>query len=204
MDLQVINNLKNGKVGVMPTDTIYGIVGSALNPKTVEEIYKLRKRSSDKPFIILISSMDDLKKFGISLTAKQKDFLQKNWPNPLSVVLPVSDDSWEYLHRGTKSLAFRMPKNERLLETLGITGPLVAPSANFEGKKPAETIEDARKYFGNKIDFYCEAARFSYVDEGKIKSQPSTLIELLENGEFKILRQGSFDLLISYQTITAD
>lgn len=184
-DQQIINLLKNGKIGVIPTDTIYGIVGSALNEETVDRIYRLRKRSSDKPMIILISSLDDLKKFDIILTDKQKEFLQKNWPNPLSVILPLAGEKFKYLHRGTNSLAFRMPKNNKLAEVIKKVGPLVVPSANFEGEKPSETIEEAKKYFGQKI---------FYVDGGKIKSQPSTLIKLKNNGSYIILRQGSFNI----------
>lgn len=182
----VIKLLKVGKIGIIPTDTIYGIVGSALNQETVEKIYKLRKRSLDKPFIILISSVDDLEKFDISLTEKQKEFLEKNWPNPLSVILPYFSQKFEYLHRGKHALAFRMPKDEELLELLKATGPIVAPSANPEGKKPAETIIEAKKYFGDKIDFY--------VDEGKIIETPSTLIELNQNGDIRILRQGNYKI----------
>ena len=72
MESEIVNLLKEGKVGVMPTDTIYGLVGSALNPQTVEEIYLLRKRATDKPFIVLISSINDLGKFGVFLTKEQK------------------------------------------------------------------------------------------------------------------------------------
>ena len=50
----IVTTLRNGGVGVVPTDTIYGIVGSALNPKTVARIYKLRRRNPKKPMIILI------------------------------------------------------------------------------------------------------------------------------------------------------
>lgn len=184
MKSRIIELLKAGQVGVMPTDTIYGIVGSALNPTTVEEIYDLRKREPDKPFIILISSLDDLKKFEVKLTKEQKDFLQKNWPNPLSVILVVNADKFKYLHRGKKSLAFRMPKEQKLLELLKQTGPLVAPSANLAGGKPAETIEDAKKYFGDKVSFY--------LDRGKLKSEPSTIIQLYEDGTRIVLRAGSF------------
>jgi len=184
--MDIVNILKNGGVVVMPTDTIYGIVGSVFKQKTVEKIYHLRKRNPDKPFIILISSIDDLEKFDIRLTHKQKEFLEKNWPNPLSVVLSCPDEKWEYLHRGTKTLAFRMPIDENLLELLKQTGPLVAPSANFEGEKPSETINEAKKYFGDNVAFY--------VDGGEIKSQPSTLIELKNNGSYIILRQGKFSI----------
>lgn len=192
MNEKIVNILKNGGVAVIPTDTIYGIVGSALSPNVVEKIYRLRKRTTNKPMIILISSLDDLKKFNILLTEKQQEFLKSHWPNPLSVILPIQDGEFEYLHRGTNSLAFRMPQDKRLMELLKETGPLVAPSANFEGEKPSETIDEAKKYFGDNVDFYCEATRFSYVDSGKIKSDPSTLIELTHNGSYIILRQGSF------------
>ena len=169
--MDIANILKNGGIGVMPTDTIYGIVGSAFNPQTVEKIYTLRKRSKNKPFIILISSLDDLKKFDIKLTGRQRNFLKKIWPNPVSVVLP----------RGKNSLAFRMPKKEKLLELLREVGPLVAPSANIEGQKPAQTLDEAKKYFGDQVDFY--------IDGGELIAKPSALIELASSG-IKVLRPG--------------
>lgn len=181
----IIKPLKNGQVAVLPTDTIYGIVGLARNPVVVKKIYKLRKRSSGKPFIILISSIDDLEQFNVRLTDAQIEFLQKNWPNPLSVVLECKSKKFKYLHRGTSSLAFRMPKDERILRILLETGPLVAPSANLEGEKVSETIDEAKKYFGNLV---------FYVDGGKVESQPSTLISLNRDGSYKILREGNFRL----------
>lgn len=186
MKSHIIKLLKKGKIGVMPTDTIYGIVGSALNPQTVEEIYTLRKRDKDKPFIILISSINDLKKFEVKLTKEQKDFLEKNWPNPLSVILVVNAKEFKYLHRGKNSLAFRMPKNRRLLDILKRVGPLVAPSANMAGEKPAEAVEEAKKYFEDRVSFY--------IDGGEVKSKPSTIIQLYEDGTRIIIRQGNFQL----------
>ncbi len=184
MDEKLISLLKSGGIAVVPTDTIHGIVGSALKPEVVEKIYQLRRRALDKPFIILIFSIKDLEKFGVKLTNKQKEFLEKNWPNPLSVILPVTSEKFKYLHRGTNSLAFRMPKNKRLLELSKNVGPLVVPSANFEGEKPSENIMEAKKYFGDKVDFY--------VDGGKLSSIPSTIVELNKDGIFKVLRQGAF------------
>ena len=184
--MDIVNILKNGGVVVMPTDTIYGVVGSALTPQAVEKIYQLRKRAKKKPFIILISSIDDLKKFDIKLTDKQGEFLEKNWPNTLSIILSVNSEKFKYLHRGKNSLAFRMPKDDKLSNLLKQTGPLVAPSANFEGEKPAVIIEEAKKYFGNSV--------LCYIDGGKIISKPSTLIELNNDGSYKILRAGEFKL----------
>lgn len=182
--MDLVDILKKGRLAVIPTDTIYGIVGSALNQKTVEKIYKLRKRTLDKPMIILISDIIDLQSFNISLTEKQKKFLQKVWPNPVSVILPMHSEKWKYLHRGTNSLAFRMPKRRQLRDLLKQVGPLVAPSANFEGKKVSQTIDEAKKYFGKKVAFY--------VDGGKLTTEPSTIIQLSSDGLPTILRQGLY------------
>ncbi len=165
-----ITILKKGGVGVLMTDTIYGIVGSALSQKTVERIYRVRKRSPDKPMIILIASQRDLKKFSVVLNKQTSGFLKKIWPGPVSMIMPCKEKRLNYLHRGTFTLAFRIPKDKRLQDLLKFTGPLVAPSANIEGMPPATTIEEAYDYFGKSIDFY---------EKGKVrKSHPSTLIEI--------------------------
>lgn len=177
--------MKSGHIGILPTDTIYGIVASALNQSAVDKLYKLRRHTPTKPFIILISSISDLAKFDVVLTNQQKDFLIQHWPNPLSVILSVTDPKWYYLHRGTNSLAFRLPNNSKLVQLLSQTGPLVAPSANFEGLVPASTITEAKNYFGNNISFY--------VDSGTFTAEPSTLIDLQTNTPI-ILRQGSYYL----------
>lgn len=184
---KTIAMLKNGGVGVMPTDTIYGLVGSALSKKAVFRIYKLRRRSPEKPFIILISSLKELGLFKIKLDVFSRKILDKVWPNPVSVVLPCPSKDFFYLHRGKKTLAFRLPKDRTLVRILKETGPLIAPSANLEGMVPAESIGQAKKYFGNKVDFY----------NGKktIKGQASTLIEI-KNRKINILRQGKTEIKI--------
>ena len=175
--------LKLGGVGIIPTDTLYGIVGGALKKETVERIYALRKRDLKKPMIILISGVGDLKKFGIILNSAQKKILSNIWPGKVSIVFDCKYKKFEHLHRKSKTLAFRLPADDELIGLLKKVGPLVAPSANLSGKKPAETYLEARKYFGEKVDFY--------VDSGKLKSKPSTIIKIGESGEIEILRQGA-------------
>ena len=181
--------LKAGGIGVMPTDTIYGLVDSALKPDTVARIYQIRKRSPNKPLIILISKLTDLKKFGVKLSPSQKEFLTKNWPGPLSVILPCPNVKFKYLHRGTKTLAFRLPSSRPLRELLASTGPLVAPSANPEGLPPAKTIKQAKDYFGDRIDFY---------SPGRVKNEPSTLISLVGE-KVVVLREGRVKKMINDQ-----
>ncbi len=174
--------IKRGAVGILPTDTIYGIVGSALLPKAVSRIYKLRKRNRRKPFIVLISSLKDLGLFGIGIDGKAAGILKHLWPGKVSVLLPVLRKKFLYLDRGTKRIAFRLPAGAGLRRFLKKTGPLIAPSANWEGYPPAKNIEEARRYFGDKADFY--------LDKGTLESLPSTLISL-EKGRVKIIREGA-------------
>jgi L-threonylcarbamoyladenylate synthase len=204
---QAIELLISGGIGILSTDTIYGIVGQALSAKAVERIYEVRKRRPEKPCIILIADIADVEKFGVILTEELRSLLSKLWPGPVSVVLPCEKAEFIYLHRGTKTLAFRLPADEKLQILLRATGPLIAPSANPEGLKPAVTIEQAKKYFGDAVDPHTttrsdgtisQEVNFSfgvgvdfYVDAGPRGGEPSTVVAV-QNGKVVILRQGAF------------
>ena len=166
--------LKDGGIGIVATDTIYGIVGQALNKSTVERIYKVKKRTPTKPFIILISSLSDLESFAIKIDERTKTILNSYWPGPVSVILDCTNDDFEYLHRGTHTLAFRMPAKPELHELIHITGPLVAPSANPEGLEPAVDIAAAIAYFDSTVDFY---------QEGIVTTKPSRIVRITDAGE---------------------
>lgn len=181
--IQLAEHLKKGSIAIIPTDTQYGIVTAAKDQTSVEKIYQLRKRSSDKPLIILIENIEQIKKMGIKLNPQEENILKKLWPNSVSIIIPADNPELEYLHRGKKSLAFRLPKTPWLQNLLKISGPLVAPSANLEGEKPSVTIEEAEKYFTDQVDFY--------LDDGDKTGRSSTIIKLLNNG-FEIIREGDF------------
>jgi L-threonylcarbamoyladenylate synthase len=167
---KIVKILKEGGIGVLPTDTIYGLVGSALNKETVERIYKVRKREKTKPFIVLISNVEDLKIFGIKLKPFQKNLIKKFWPGPYSLIFDCKSKKFEYLHRGKRSLAFRVPKPKWLRNLLRKVGPLVAPSANLAGMPYAKTIKEAKKYFNGSVDFY--------LDSGTINKRPSMIVDV--------------------------
>lgn len=180
---EIITILKNGGVGVLPTDTLYGLVGSALNKRTVKRIFALKKRSVKKPFIILIGKIADLESFDIVLDESAKKILLKFWPGPVSVILKSKNKNnrLSYLHPLNNTFAFRLPKPEWLKNLLLQTGPLVAPSANLEECPPAQSIKEAKKHFADKADFYVSA--------GLLKGLPSTLIAV-EGRSVIIKRQG--------------
>ena len=179
-DSSLIKILKDGGVVVMPTDTIYGIVGSALNKNTVERIYKIRKRTPEKPCIILIGDFSEVKKFGVTISEEQKNRIRE-YEGGVSVVLDCLEYEFEYLHRGTKTLAFRVPAPQEFKDLLLKTGPLIAPSANSEALPPSRNIQEARNYFGDSVDFY--------VDGGEISSKASKIIKLHTDGSVIIVRE---------------
>ncbi len=169
---ELVNSLKNGGVAVIPTDTVYGIVASALSEDAIEKIYGIKGREKNKPFIILISSLDDLKILDINLDEATKKTVEKYWPGKVSIVFPTS----------TGTLAARLPDYPKLLELIKKTGPLIAPSANPQGLIPAKNIQEAINYFGDKVDYY--------IDSGELDSSPSTLIKI-QDGKVVVLREGA-------------
>lgn len=176
------------KIIVLPTDTLYGICTSAFDKKAVERIYDIKGRDENKPFIILISKLKDLQDFGIDdeLLKMHKKVLSKVWPGKVSVILPIQKKflkKFEYLHRGTGKLAFRLPAKKFTVTLLKKFGSIVAPSANPQSLKPAETIKEAKKYFGDKVDLY--------IAGGRLKGSPSTIIEMTNDGEVNIVREGA-------------
>jgi L-threonylcarbamoyladenylate synthase len=162
--------LKNKEIGVILTDTIYGIIGLAQDNEISDRIYSVKKRDKDKPFIILISSIDDLRKFNIIVDETQRRLLGEFWPGPTSVVLG--------------DLAFRIPKKEDLIELINLTGPLIATSVNRQGETPINNINDAQDCFKDELDFY--------IDSGECKNSPSILVKL--DGEDVYILRGKICL----------
>lgn len=179
--------LKNDGVVVLPTDTLYGLVASVYSKKAIEKIYKIKERDKSKALIVLISSLKDLDIFGIKINKDQAKILEKFWPGKVSILLPCKNAKYKYIHRRTGEVAFRMigSRNKNLYNLLKKVGPIVAPSANKESQKPAETIGEAREYFGDLVD--------SYINGGEKKGESSTLIRMNE-GKIEILRQGSLKI----------
>lgn len=180
-NINLVNTLKKGGVAVMPTDTIYGIVGKAEDKATVERIYQIRQRDESKPCIILIYDESELNKFGIFLEDSQKEKLKEFKDKPTSFVLDCEAENFNYLHKGTYSLAFRIPQNIDIKNLLIQTGPLIAPSANISGLPSSKNIKQAQEYFGDLVDIY--------IDGGELLGNASRIIRLFNDGRVDIIRE---------------
>jgi len=172
-------------VGVIPTDTVYGVVARISDVEGVERIYKIKKRSPEKALIVLIGSFEQLNKLELTLTNEILSFMSQHWPSKLSVVIPCDSEKMNHIHRGAKSLSVRMPPYPQLLDFLIQHGPFVAPSANPQGLPPATNLQKAYEYFGENVDYY--------IDGGERESLPSTIIQIKDN-EIEVLREGAVAL----------
>lgn len=176
-DPELSRILLSGGIGVLRTDTLYGVVASAANEAAVERVFALKGRDDNKSPIVLIANKSQL--FDAVDSASEK-ILSNVWPGPVSVIIPaVHAPDW--IQRGNQSVAYRLPDDSRLQQLLTSTGPLIAPSANPQGQPPAMTIQEAIKYFGDSVDFY--------VDGGQVhNATASQLLQVQPNGGVKRLR----------------
>lgn len=172
-----------GAVGVIPTDTVYGVVARAADDRAVERLYALKKRDA-KPGTLIAADIGQLENLG--LKHRYLKAVEQYWPGAVSVVLPVPDPALTYLHRGKMSLAVRVPADKDLRKLLKATGPLLTSSANQPGEPVAATVREAKDYFGDQVDFY--------VDGGDLSGrQASTVIRVVDDA-VEVLRQGAVEL----------
>ncbi len=176
---QMARVLSDGGIAVVPTDTLYGLVGSARQPAVVERIFKLRGRNMDKPPITLVADIDQIEQLIGRLDERTRALAERVWPGPVSLIFACNRPELAYLHRGSGGISFRMPAKPALRELLLQAGPLVAPSANPQDLEPAHTVDEARAYFDGMVD--------GYIDEGPLQAAPSALVDV-RGAKPKVLR----------------
>ncbi len=174
--------IKRKEIVCSPTDTLYGVLGSSLSKTVFDRLYKLKKRSREKPLIVLFNSLERAEEMGVIFPGETKEKLKRIFPERLTVVLPLKESSPIKEITGRKDVAIRIPKDGFLIKVMELSHPLFAPSANTEGEKPAENCSECYRYFKDEI---------SLCVEGETYGKPSTLVSLL-NGKPKLLREGAF------------
>jgi len=171
--------IKDGQIGIIPTDTIYGLVTAAGNKASCTRMYKLKSRHA-KPGTIIAANINQLVELGIP--RRYLKAVQDYWPGSVSVVIPAGNDL-DYLHLGKLSLACRIPQDKSIRKLLLHCGPLLTSSANQPGQPPATNLKEAQAYFNDKVDFYVDGGDLS-------KHLPSTVIRIVDDA-VEVLREGA-------------
>lgn len=176
------NIIKNGGLVAFPTETVYGLGGDALNPKSAAKIYAAKGRPSDNPLIVHISNMDALHKIVIDIPKAGYELAKAFWPGPLTLIFRKSEIVPKETTGGLETVAVRMPSHKTALSFIEASGGYVAaPSANISGK-PSPTLA---KYVAEDMD-----GRIDMIIDGTIGiGLESTIVDLTE-GTPVILRPG--------------
>lgn len=161
--------LLEGKIGVLPTDTIYGLHCLASRKDLIKKVAQLKNREETMPMITLISSFADLTSYGISLNDFGRKALENLWPGRNTVIFELPDHS---------TVGLRFPDNPFLTSVIKKTGPLISTSANVHEKPNALDVDEAYGYFGDKVDFY--------VNAGSLNNPPSKIFKLHANSLEKL------------------
>lgn len=186
--------LKNGKVIVSPTDTVYGLIANAKDERAVKKIFKIKKRSLKKSIPIFVRNLKMAKKFAL-INKKQEKFLKKVWPGKVTVILKAKPKAKKLFKFGIISsenkIGLRIPKY-RLINSLlkKLNLPLTGTSANISGKSPSTKIKEVLKQFTLRQGSGQEKYQPDLIiDFGNLpKSKPSIVLDLTVLPP-KILRQ---------------
>ena len=166
---------------IVPTDTVYGLVCRYDSRSAVEKIYKLKKRDRKKPLILLGYNWQALKKFVTVETLCTTSLRQliRQWPGPLTIILPASKQVPKFLNKGFKTIGIRVPGNKLLLNLLKHCPDkvLASTSANISGKSD----RNPQKELVKKVKFFVKTQK------GKMSLKPSKIIEIKHN-KIKLLR----------------
>ncbi len=179
---EVVANIKRGGLVVYPTETLYGLGGDPFSGTVIDRIYRLKLRPRDMGLAVATSSIDDFE-----IVAEVPDFvwdiLEKMEAVSVDFLLPRLPEVPKALTGGRDTVVVRVVHHPLAIALCDAAGPIISTSANLHGREPPRTMEEARDQLGPEVDYY--------IDYGEAPIQsPSTIIEPLPDGDFRILREG--------------
>lgn len=184
---QAAELIKQGKIVVFPTETVYGIGTNGLDENAVRRLFEVKQRPLNKAISLLVSNMEMVDLIAKDISAKEYKIMEKFFPGPLTIILKKKDIVPNIVTSGQDTVGVRMPGGEiarKLVEIVGV--PIAAPSANITGEPSGTNLQEIKKHFEGKADYF--------IDGGESELGVSSTIVQVIDGEIKILRQGSITL----------
>ena len=181
--------LENDGVVAFVTDTVWGIGCLPNSEKAVQKIYEIKHRDGNKPLILMSFDIYPLLKYVKPLPKKAHELIKKHFAGALTLVVPKSDLTPDYITSGFDTVGIRVPDNEVFQEICKCVegGVLATTSANISSCPPALTYEEAVEYIGASVDYVVK-------DYGlKAQGTASTVVGVSEDS-LNIFRQG--DIII--------
>ncbi len=181
---EIANALKEGKLVVFPTDTVYGIGTNAYDKDACEKIYEVKGRPKYKPLIVLISDISMLKEIVKDISYIEQKLIDTFWPGPLTIKFKKKDGVLpNVVSAGDEYIRVRLINESlvhKIIKTSGV--PIVAPSANLSGSFTGTKIKNIVNELGGKVDYI--------LDCGDIESDAVSTIVQVEDEKVLIIREG--------------
>jgi len=178
--------ITEGKLVVVPTDTVYGVAADAFSPTAVQRLLDAKGRTRQMPPPVLVGAPTTLEALAVDVPRYVLDMVSALWPGPLTVICKQQPSlNWD-LGETRNTVAVRMPNNSYVLALLKTTGPLAVSSANATGESAARDVEGAERMLGEKVAVY--------LDGGPTQSGLASTIIDVTGVAPRVLRSGAIDL----------
>jgi L-threonylcarbamoyladenylate synthase len=146
--------LKAGELVAIPTETVYGLAGNALNSAAVAKIFDVKNRPHFDPLIIHVPGIEAVELYASSVPEQARELANRFWPGPLTLVLPKKNHVPDLTSAGLDTVGIRCPDHpltRQLLKQLPF--PLAAPSANPFGYVSPTTAQHVDQQLGSRISY---------------------------------------------------
>jgi L-threonylcarbamoyladenylate synthase len=184
-DAGAVRALSDGRLVILPTETVYGLAADAGNAVAVAAIFEAKGRPRFNPLIAHVADAVQAEAIAV-FDARARALAEAFWPGPLTIVAPVRDRErvCDLARAGLDSVAVRVPGHARARAVIAAFGrPVVAPSANRSGRPSPTTFADAVEETG--------AFAAAVIDGGNCAvGVESTVVSVLD-GRVSLLRPGS-------------
>lgn len=175
--------LVSGGTVVLPTDTVYGLAVAATVPRATGELVRLKGRSADQPFAVLVGDVDQALALVDDPSPLVRDWMERWWPGPLTLVLDRGPAARGLdLGGDPDSIGIRCPDHDLLAELTLTVGPLAVTSANRHGHPTPITAQAAASSLGDAVDLV--------VDGGPAGTVASTVVDA-RSEPTRVLRAGA-------------
>jgi len=174
--------IKEGKVIIFPTDTVYGLLADATNKKVIKKVFEIKKREFRKPLPVFVESVQGAKQIA-EFGKKEEKILKKIWPGKVTAILKAKNKKLPQGIIYKNKIGIRIP-NYKFLNNLlkKIKIPLAQTSANISGRPTPTKISGILRQFKNK-----KHQPDLVVDAGRLDKKPSVILDLTQDPP-KILR----------------
>ena len=181
---KAVQALKEGKIILYPTDTIWGLGCDASNEAAVKKIFEIKQRADSKALIILISRIESLRDYVQKIPDMAWDIVDFS-ERPLTVVYPGGRNVAKNVLAEDGSIAIRLVRDEFCMKLIDkFRKPLVSTSANISGELSAATFHQIKPEILNKVDHIV-----NHRQDEKNAASPSVVMKISLNGEVKFLRK---------------